>query len=302
MAQFRPEPGPALAAADHAHRLGYAGAFLFDHLWPLSGRDRPLLECWTLLAALAARIGRQAGPPTQTGRQAGPPIGFALGTLVTRAGLRAPALLARMADTVGQALGRPLIVGVGTGDAASRAEHAAFGIPFPDPAVRPALLTATVAALRGPQAGSPPPAVWLGGRSARVRELAGRTADGWNAWAATPEELAAGGAHARRAAAAAGRDPAAVAVTWGGQVLVGEDPGQARTLLGRWSERRPPAEVARTLAGDPDAVCTALRALGEAGAAWCVLSFVGGPADRMRALLAERAGLLPRPWQSCGAS
>jgi hypothetical protein len=45
------------------------------------------------------------------------------------------------------------------------------------------------------------------------------------------------------------------------------------------------------LAGDPGTVTARLRALGDAGAAWCVVAFVGGPAAEMRALLAQAAGL-----------
>ncbi len=59
--QFSERPGPALEAAADARRLGFAGAFVFDHLWPLGGpRTRPALECWTLLAAVAAATGARS--------------------------------------------------------------------------------------------------------------------------------------------------------------------------------------------------------------------------------------------------
>jgi alkanesulfonate monooxygenase SsuD/methylene tetrahydromethanopterin reductase-like flavin-dependent oxidoreductase (luciferase family) len=280
--QFSERVGPALDACRDARRLGFGGAFVFDHLWPLGGpRTRPALECWTLLAALAAEVGRQPGG-------AG---GFRVGTMVTRAGLRAPALVARMAATVGEAAGVAPVVGVGRGDLANRAENLAFGLPFGGPAERAAAVEATVAALRGPLAGTPPPEVWVGGTGPGARELAGRLADGWNGWALTPDELAAGLAGARRAAELAGRDPAAVAGSWGGQVLVAPDRREAEARLARWGTGRPPAEVARVVAGDPDTVLARLRALGDAGAAWCVAATVGGPAAGMRAMLAAAAGL-----------
>ena len=278
--QFSERPGPALEAAADARRLGFAGAFVFDHLWPLGGpRTRPALECWTLLAAVAAA---SAAPEHQ-----GPE--FRVGTLVTRAGLRAPAVVARMAATVGEVAGAPLVVGIGRGDLANRAENLAFGLPFGDPAERAAVLEETVAALRGPLAGTPAPEVWVGGNGPGARDLAGRVADGWNGWALTPEELAAGLAGARRAAELAGRDPAAVAGTWGGQVLVAPDRREAETRLARWAPGRPPAELARVVAGDPGMVLGRLRELGDAGAAWCVLATVGGPAAEMRELLAAAA-------------
>lgn len=276
--QFSERPGPALEAAADARRLGFAGAFVFDHLWPLGGpRTRPALECWTLLAAVAAATGEHQGP------------GFRVGTLVTRAGLRAPAVVARMAATVGEVAGAPLVVGIGRGDLANRAENLAFGLPFGDPAERAAVLEETVAALRGPLAGTPAPEVWVGGNGPGARDLAGRVADGWNGWALTPEELAAGLAGARRAAELAGRDPAAVAGTWGGQVLVAPDRREAEARLARWAPGRPPAELARVVAGDPGTVMGRLRELGDAGAAWCVLATVGGPAAEMRELLAAAA-------------
>ena len=276
--QFGERPGPALEAAADAQRLGFAGAFVFDHLWPLGAPDRPALEGWTLLAAVAAETGRHPG-------------GFRVGTMVTRAGLRAPALVARMAATVGQVAGAPAVVGVGRGDLANRPENLAFGLPFGGPAERTAALEATVAALRGPLAGDPAPEVWVGGNGPGAHDLAGRLADAWNGWGLTPAELAAGLAAARVAAERAGRDPAAVAGSWGGQVLVAPDRREAKARLARWAPGRPPAELARVVAGDPGAVLERLRELGDAGAVWCVLATVGGPAAGMRALLARAAAL-----------
>jgi alkanesulfonate monooxygenase SsuD/methylene tetrahydromethanopterin reductase-like flavin-dependent oxidoreductase (luciferase family) len=325
--QFAADPGPALEACRDARRLGFRGVFVFDHMWPLGAPTRPALEGWTLLAALAAEVGRQltegSGEP-----RGGAPVnrdGFRVGTMVTRAGIRAPALVARMAATVGEVAGAPPIVGVGRGDLANRDENLAFGLPFGSIAERAAAVEDTVAALRGPLArttrptgvsraqlagsepdplpagpswGSPDPSgpeVWVGGVGPGARELAGRLADAWNAWALDPDELAAGLADARAAAERAGRDPAAVAATWGGQVLVAPDRREAEVRMERFSPGRPPAELARVVTGDPDTVLERLRALGDAGASWCVLALVGGPGAEARALLATAAGLTGAP-------
>jgi alkanesulfonate monooxygenase SsuD/methylene tetrahydromethanopterin reductase-like flavin-dependent oxidoreductase (luciferase family) len=276
--QFSERPGPAVEACLDARGLGFGGVFVFDHLWPLGQPSRPALEGWTLLAALAAEVGRRPG-------------GFRVGTLVTRAGLRAPAMVARMAATVGQVAGAGVIVGVGRGDLANRAENLAYGLAFGDAAERARVLEATVAALRGPLAGTPQPDVWVGGTGPEALALSGRLADAWNGWARTPEELAAGLAAVRAEAERAGRDPATVAATWGGQVLVAPDRREAADRLARWVADRPPAEAARVVAGDPATVLARLRALGDAGAAWCVLAPVGGPGAEARALLAAAAGL-----------
>ena len=288
--QFTGDPGPALEACVDARRVGFGGAFVFDHFWPLGGpRTRPALECWTLLAAVAAEAGRQPGG------------GFRVGTLVTRAGLRAPAVVARMAATVGEVAGVPPIVGVGRGDVANRAENLAFGLPFGDAAERARAVEDTVAALRGPlaagrRAGTAPPdpraargvGGWQRGRGAG----AGRAGRG---------RLERVGAHAGGAGRGAGRGA-------GGGRGGRSGPGRRRRLLGRagagggraaggrgpagpLGEGRPPAELARVVAGDPDTVLARLRALGDAGAAWCVLATVGGPGAEARALLADAAGL-----------
>lgn len=275
--QFTEDPRRPVEAARQARSLGYAGAFVFDHLWPLGGpRDRPILECWTLLAAVAAAAG---GP------------GFRLGTLVTRVGLRPAALLAAMAATLGQAAGAPMVVGVGGGDALSNPENEAYGLPGLPPPVRAEAVERAVETLRRPLPGNPVPEVWVGGTGRRLRAVAGRAADAWNIWGATPEEFADGLADVRRAAEAGGRDPAAVRGTWGGQVLIDADARAARERLVDWSVGRDPDEVRRVLAGDPATVAGGLAALGEAGAAWCVLSFVGGDAQAMRAQLATAAGV-----------
>lgn len=311
--QFRSDAAATVEALEQSHRLGYAGGFLFDHLWPLGRRGGPALECWTLLAALAARLrdleeapGVAPKPGAGPGSGSGPgpspePSGspgrgragrFRLGTLVTRAGLRPPGLLAHMAGTVASVAGAPPIVGIGTGDAANRPENEAFGIAYQtDPTKRSAELLRAIEALRGPLGGTPSPPVWVGGISRRAHSLAGRVADGWNGWALRPEELAAGIAEVRRAAEDSGRDPAAVDATWGGQVLVAETATEARTMLQSWGAGRDPAELERVLAGDGEQVARRLAELGEAGASWCVLAFVGGPASRMRPVLAAASEL-----------
>jgi alkanesulfonate monooxygenase SsuD/methylene tetrahydromethanopterin reductase-like flavin-dependent oxidoreductase (luciferase family) len=261
------------------------------------------MECWTLLAALAARLGaagdgaaRDGAGRLATAGDGGGGEPFRLGTLVTRAGLRPPALLAHMAATVARVAGGPLIVGIGMGDAANRAENEAFGLPYHhDPVRRAAELVDSVSALGRPGDGSAVAAVWVGGRGHRARGLAARLANAWNGWGLTPEELAAAMVEVRRAAEEAGRDPAEVAGTWAGQVLVGEDAAEARALLSRWGAGQPAEDVGRTVAGDPATVVARLAELGEAGARWCVVAPVGGSGAAMRALLAEAAALPPRP-------
>ena len=80
---FSGDPGKVLEAARSAESLGFDGAFAFDHFFPPGGApDRPALEAFTTLAAVAGVTER-----------------VRLGTLVTRAVLRPPGMVAKMAIT-----------------------------------------------------------------------------------------------------------------------------------------------------------------------------------------------------------
>jgi len=127
-----------------------------------------------------------------------------------------------------------------------------------------------------------------------MRALAGQAADGWNGWGLTPAELAAGRAEVHRAAAAAGRDPAEVEITWGGQVIVAPTKAEATRRLDRWRVGRADADVGRTIVGDPDTVAAHLADLHTAGAAWCVVIQVGGDRDAAYERLAHATGLTSR--------
>lgn len=95
-------------------------AWLFDHLMPIGGDlDGPILEGWTLLAALAARTER-----------------LRIGLLVTSNRIRPPALLAKMAATVDAVSHGRLDLGIGAGSRPSvpwaRREYDAHGLPYVD--------------------------------------------------------------------------------------------------------------------------------------------------------------------------
>lgn len=281
--QFTTDPTRCLEALDQANTLGFAGAFVFDHLWPLGGsKAQPVLESWTLLGALAARA---AAPHYRSA--------IRVGTLVTRAGLRPPALLAHMARTVAGIAGAPAVIAIGTGDSGNRAENDAYGLPFGDAATRLAAARDAIGALRAVPLGGAPE-VWAGGNSERVRQLAAESADAWNCWSLRPQELRAQVGELRGDALRAGREPGAVAATWGGQVLIGADADEAERLRAAWGTSRPHDEVDRLVTGSGDEVVQQLRALGEAGAAWCVCSLVGTPAGPARERLAAAAGLARR--------
>jgi alkanesulfonate monooxygenase SsuD/methylene tetrahydromethanopterin reductase-like flavin-dependent oxidoreductase (luciferase family) len=273
-----------LAFARRAEELGFDGLFAFDHFFPPGAPpDRPSFEAYATLAAVAAVTER-----------------VRLGTLVTRASLRPAGLLAKQAVALDDLSGGRFVLGIGTGDAISRPEHIAFGMPYLGPEVRREHLAETVGALRALWRGEPwaggehvpevagpllPPArttdgppLWIGGTSSATVRLAGTVADGWNGWGMDVERFAARVATLREAAA--GRD---VEPTWGGACVVGTDDAEARLLAERRRERGIRGDA---FVGDVEAFVGRIADLAAAGATWVVV-LAGGASDRME-LIADR--------------
>src|SRR5581483_3956830 len=165
--QFRPDAEAAIVTARAAEAAGLDGVFVFDHLWPLGQPDRPVLQSWALLGALAAETGR-----------------VDVGPLVARVGLVPDAVLNHQFETLHRMVGARLIGGVGTGDRLSRAENVAFGVDYPSVEERLAQVAAACRHLRSLGARA-----WVGGRSAAIREVAAAEADGLNVWESTPDEV-----------------------------------------------------------------------------------------------------------------
>jgi alkanesulfonate monooxygenase SsuD/methylene tetrahydromethanopterin reductase-like flavin-dependent oxidoreductase (luciferase family) len=283
---FSGDPANVIGAAESAEALGFDGVFAFDHFFPPGApADRPALEAFTTLGAVAARTDR-----------------VALGTLVTRAILRPVGLVAKMLATLDMMSGGRAILGVGTGDPIDRPEHRAFGFPDLSILERRAHLAETVAALKalfhgktfaggkhvppieGPlmpavREGGPP--LWLGAQSDEVVKLAAALADGWNGWGLSPGRFRAKADLLAAEAARAGRYAEA---TWAGIVLVGTDEREARKLL----EDRERKGMSGGLAwvGPAESFVGHLQELSAAGASWAIL-VLAGPPDR-RHLLSER--------------
>ena len=160
--------------------------------------DAPfVLECWTVLSALAV-----AAP------------GVALGPLVLNVANRHPGLLATMAATLQEVSGGRLMLGLGAGGGGRRyvREQEAIGRTVdPDPLRRSQVETCMQEVRRlwrspGFLAPDPEPPFVIGVSGPKMAELAGRVGDGLNLRATHPRlgelvELA------REAHAGSGRDP-----------------------------------------------------------------------------------------------
>ena len=164
-------------AASAAIDAGFAGIWTYDHL---DGRvyDAPfVLECWTVLSALAI-----AAP------------GVTLGPLVLNVANRHPGLLATMAATLQEVSGGRLLLGLGAGGGGRpylREQEAIGRTVDPDPSRRSQVETCIQEVRRlwrspGFLAPDPEPPFVIGVSGPKMAELAGRRADGLNLRATNP--------------------------------------------------------------------------------------------------------------------
>jgi alkanesulfonate monooxygenase SsuD/methylene tetrahydromethanopterin reductase-like flavin-dependent oxidoreductase (luciferase family) len=226
-----------LGAATAAEAGGVDGVFVFDHLWPMGAPGRPALWCFAVLGAIAATTER-----------------VSLGPFVARIGVLPDDDLVRMFCTLAAVAGPDrLIAAVGAGDMLSADENLAYGLSYPGAAERLSALAGVLDDLKRLGLDT-----WMGARSPASFRVAEAHAAAVNVWGAPAD-------HVRRVAEG-------MAVTWGGQVLIGRDDADVRDLVDRHGTR-PGALVGTVLE-----VAAALRALGEAGAEWCVVA----PLDYLR--------------------
>ena len=283
--QFTGDAGAFRSGARRAADLGFDSLWVFDHLWPLGGdRDRPILESWSTLGYLAEMT-----------------EDITIGTLVTRASLRHPVLLAKAAATVAAVAPGRLVVALGSGDDLNQAENQAFGASYFTGAERMEHLVATVTLLQKYLQGDvvtlaerfasvsnlppspavePVPPVWLGGRSPELLDLAGRLAGGWNGWGANLDAFA---EDAAKVGAMAG--DRAFEISWAGQVILGATDADAWSKLG---ERDPAAYVV----GGPETVRSELARAVTAGASHLIVALPQAGKPGAYEALAEAVGPL----------
>lgn len=199
-----------LAFAQATEALGFHGFFRSDHFVAFSGDGMPgPSDSWTILAGLARETSR-----------------IRLGTLVSAATFRHPAVLAIQVANVDAMSGGRVELGLGAGWHAR--EHAAYGIPFPQQ--RFGLLEEQLAVITGLWAADGPfgfsgrhyrleaapalpkpvqprvPIIVGGGGPSRTPQLAARFATEYNYFPFDGSDPAPRFAEVRAVAAEAGRD------------------------------------------------------------------------------------------------
>ena len=228
-----------LAVADACERLGFEGLFTSDHYLSVVGaHGRGSNDAWAILAALAARTER-----------------IRLGTLVSPATFRHPAVLAKIATTVDLISSGRVDLGIGAGW--WEEEHRTHGFGFPPVAERMQMLEEQLEIVHGlltterfsfegrhysladceflfkPVQRPHPPIIVGGNGGPRIARLVARWADEFNTVGGSPQEVAERFTRVRDAVDAAGRDQSTVVTSLMTWVYVGADEEQFRARVER---------------------------------------------------------------------
>jgi alkanesulfonate monooxygenase SsuD/methylene tetrahydromethanopterin reductase-like flavin-dependent oxidoreductase (luciferase family) len=211
-----------VAAAVRAEELGFDFVSSSDH--PCG--TNPTHETWTMLCYVAAATKR-----------------IRIATRVLGVPYRAPAMVAKMAETLDRLSGGRLILGLGSGSADD--EHRAFGLGVRSPKDKTDGLEEAVTIIRGlwteksftfrgrlyqtdaaelePKPSRRIP-IWLGTFAPRALAVTGRLADGWipSLGYAPPDEVVVLRERMLDAARAVGRDPAEITCAYNVDVRVDE--------------------------------------------------------------------------------
>ena len=225
------EEADPVALAVEAEELGFDFVSANDH----PAAPDPSFEVWTLLAWVAAKTTR-----------------ISLATRVLGVPFRAPAMVAKMAESLDRLSDGRLILGMGGGS--SDEEFRAFGLGLPTPREKIDGLDDALHIIRGlwsrqrftfegARYGTeratlePKPShhipIWLGTLGPRGLDLAGRLADGWipSYELAPPERARVMRDRIRRAASAAGRDPDEIRCVYNLEVRVDPEGSQEPAVI-----------------------------------------------------------------------
>ena len=272
-----------LELTEHCERSGWDGVYFADHFMPNAPdptpQDGDTLECWSVLAALAARVPR-----------------LRLAPLVTSVTYRHPAVLANIAAAVDRISGGRLLLGIGAGWQLN--EHAAYGLELGSVKERidrfeeaTQVLIGLLRDKRTTFKGSyfeiddapnqPAPVqerlrILIGASGEkRMLRIAARYADEWNAWT-TPDVLAHKAGVLRKHCEDLGRDPAEIAVSTQALLFLSTDES--------WLAGKRQGDLGRAaVVGTPSEVVDVMGAYRDAGAdEFIVPDFTLGPLARRK--------------------
>jgi F420-dependent oxidoreductase-like protein len=252
-----------------AEDAGFGLVTVMDHFYQIRGvgpETEPMLEAYSLLAALAARTTR-----------------VRLGALVTGVTYRNPAILAKTVTTLDVISGGRAMLGIGA--AWNEDEHRGYGFPFPPIRERMDRLDEALAicramftqerpsftgehyriesALNVPRPVTPggPPILVGGGGEQRTLRIAAKYADMTHWFALGLDGLERKKEVLQRHCETVGRDPSAIELTMGAPVILVANDQEASAIR----ERLPEERRAFFNVGTPAAMADALRPYLDAG-------------------------------------
>jgi F420-dependent oxidoreductase-like protein len=253
----------------HCERTGWDGVYFADHFMPNGPGSEPLdgdmLECWSVLTALAASVPR-----------------VQLAPLVTSVTYRHPAVLANIAAAVDQVSGGRLTLGIGAGWQVN--EHEAYGLALGSVRERLDRFEEAIQVLRSlltqrrtsfdgdyfqihnaPSQPAPVqrrmPLLIGGGGERRTMRLAARYADHWNCWT-TPDVLEHKMTVLREHCEEIRRDPAEIHVSTQALMFLSADTAWLKDVVaGREGQPWPPM-----IAGTPGEMTEIVGRYAQAGA------------------------------------
>ncbi|HYC56267.1 MAG TPA: LLM class flavin-dependent oxidoreductase [Candidatus Binatia bacterium] len=282
------------AAATELDTLGYDSAWVCDHLYGVPMPNLPILEAYSLLAAVAAVTTR-----------------LELGALVTPPFFRNPAVLAKQIATIDHIAGGRMIAGLGSGWFAS--EFEGYGCEFPPVARRLDALEDTCRILQAMWTQEQPshqgkvfsiqdvycepkplrqPRILIGGGGEKVLlKLAARYADIWNNLAVNQSDLARKVAVLHEHCQREGRDASQLEISQQCLVVIAPTMAEAEQSIAK-AERIYGGHMGAGLRdhgiwGDPPAVVEKIRRYAAMGCGHFIIEFFGKDLREPARLLAE---------------
>jgi alkanesulfonate monooxygenase SsuD/methylene tetrahydromethanopterin reductase-like flavin-dependent oxidoreductase (luciferase family) len=283
------------AASMDFEAMGYDSLWVCDHLYGPQSPTIPILEAWTLLAAVAGVTSKAE-----------------LGTLVTPAGMRNPAHLGKVIATVDNIAGGRVIAGLGAGWMTR--EFTDFGVQFLGTGQRLGQLRETIQLLKRMWGDEPevtfegkhinvhrvvtepkPPRrvpILVGGGGEKVTlKIAAQEADIWNNLAGQQGLLGQKVEKLREHQAAAGRPAEAVTVSQQCLVTIARDDDSAEPMIatakkifgGHMGDPTGPLAIA----GSPRRVREQIQKHIDLGCTMFVMEFFGRDTKEPAALFAE---------------
>jgi F420-dependent oxidoreductase-like protein len=281
------------AAAVEFDALGYDSLWVCDHLVGIPLPKLPILEAWSLLAAVAAVTKRAR-----------------LGTLVTPPFFRNPAVLAKQIATLDAISGGRAIAGLGAGW--YEAEFRGYGCQFPglrdrlraleeSIEIMKRLWTEEEATFEGksfridgavcePKPARPPPILIGGGGERVLMGIAARHADIWNNMAVFQARLADKVAALRRRCDEVSRDFSTLEISQQCVVVIAEDADAAGAQLAKkvYGGHMGSALEEHGIWGSPEGVIERIERHVRLGCTLFVIEFFGRDTREPARLFAEK--------------